>query len=127
MSKQLKDKKIIIYKAIDRTTDISNKRVLGYYPIHSSKIWAYARQLSANEIYKYNLVLEDNNIEFIINYRAGLKPQDLYILYKNNWYDVTGVDYFEGNKGDVKLLAQTAKGGHANIKNKLMDYDPEVL
>ena len=44
----LKDKKIIIYNKTLIEDDIGNQTE-GYQPIHSGKLWAYVRQLSATE------------------------------------------------------------------------------
>ena len=48
--RSLKDKKIILYKK-STVKDSAGFATTKYAPIHPGRIWAYARQLSANEYY----------------------------------------------------------------------------
>ena len=107
MKKRLKDKKIIIYRAETRTDTGGFMHPAIFTPIHPRKLWAYVRQLSAKEFYASQALQIAEDMIFTINWRADLSTaettRDLYVRYREDWYDVQRVDTFEGYKDDLKL------------------------
>ena len=99
----LKDKKIIIYKKAT-VKDAAGFSTAKYTPIHAGRLWAYVRQLSANEFYAAKAVQQTEEMLFSINWRADVS-QDCYIEYRGAFYNITRVDTFEGYKDDLKVYA----------------------
>ena len=99
----LKDKKIIIYKAVYTKNEIG-EQIAKYQPIHPGKLWAYVRQLSAKEYFAAAAVQNTEEMLFTVNWRPDITPQ-MYIEYKGVWYDIKRVDTFEGYKENLHLYA----------------------
>ncbi len=99
----LKDKKIIIYKAVYTENEIG-EQIAKYQPIHPGKLWAYVRQLSAKEYFAAMAVQNSEEMLFTVNWRPDINPQ-MYIEYKGVWYDIKRVDTFEGYKENLHLYA----------------------
>lgn len=99
----LKDKKIIIYKAVYTENEIG-EQIAKYQPIHPGKLWAYVRQLSAKEYFAAAAVQNTEEMLFTVNWRPDIAPQ-MYIEYKGVWYDIKRVDTFEGYKENLHLYA----------------------
>ena len=91
---RVKDKKVIIYR----------REGGAYYPLHPGQVWAYARQLSGDEIHRAKQDSRDEDMQFILNYRPDHALWD-HILYRGIFYDVTRVDTFEGYKKDLIVYA----------------------
>jgi len=102
--RNLKDKKIIIYKKIVGK-DSAGFAIESYKPIHPGKLWAYVRQLSASEYYASMALQQKEEMFFTINWRNDINPKEHYILYKDMLYDITRIDTFEGYKDDLKVYA----------------------
>lgn len=100
---QLKDKKIIIYEKYT-VKDPEGFSTTKYKPIHSGKLWAYVRQLSAKEFYAAKAVQQSEEMFFTINWRGDITAEH-FISYKGVFYDITRVDTFEGYKEDLKIYA----------------------
>ena len=73
-------------------------------PIHPGRIWAYVRQLSANEFFAARAVQQTEEMLFVLNWRPDLDP-DYFIEYNGVFYNITRVDTFEGYKEDLKIYA----------------------
>ena len=99
----LKDKKIIIYKAVYTENEIG-EQIAKYQPIHPGKLWAYVRQLSAKEYFAAAAAQNTEEMLFTVNWRPDITPQ-MYIEYKGVWYDIKRVDTFEGYKENLHLYA----------------------
>jgi SPP1 family predicted phage head-tail adaptor len=106
MARQLKDKKIIIYRE-ETISHPGSMPTLGYAPIHPGSLWAYVRQLSANEVFAAKAVQQTEEMLFIVNWRADI-TQWCSVFYKGIFYNISRVDSFEGYKDNLKLYA-TAK------------------
>jgi SPP1 family predicted phage head-tail adaptor len=102
--RNLKDKKIIIYKK-STVKDSAGFSTTKYKPLHPGRLWAYVRQLSANEFYVAKAVQQTEEMFFTINWRNDVNPADCSIEYKGIFYGITRVDTFEGYKEDLKLYA----------------------
>ncbi len=99
----LKDKKITIYKKVITEDSIGNQ-ITKYQPIHPGKLWAYVRQLSAQEYFAAAQVQHKEEMLFTINWRPDISPA-MFIEYKGVWYDIQRVDTFEGYKENLHLYA----------------------
>lgn len=102
--RNLKDKKIILYK---KTTvkDSAGFSTTKYIPIHAGKLWAYVRQLSANEFYAAKAVQQTEEMLFTVNWRDDVSAADCFVEYKGVFYNIMRVDTFEGYKEDLKVYA----------------------
>lgn len=99
----LKDKKIIIYKSLITVDEVGNQNVV-YQPIHTGKLWAYVRQLSATEFFAAAAVQNKEEMLFTINWRSDISPK-MFVEYKGVWYDIQRIDTFEGYKENLHLYA----------------------
>lgn len=68
-------------------------------------VWAYFRQLSANEIYRVTTQTEEK-VLFQIGYRDDITTANM-IVYKGKTYNITCIDVFEGYKSDLVLYCKT--------------------
>jgi len=98
--KRVKDKKIIIY----------TRKNGEYYPLHPGQLWAYVRQLSGDEMYKAKQSFREEDIQFVVNYRADYSDWD-HIGYRGKFYNITRVDTYEGYKTDLTIYANSVRGG----------------
>ena len=101
---QLKDKKIILYKK-SVVKDSEGFSTAKYAPIHSGRLWAYVRQLSASEFFAARAVQQIEEMLFTVNWRNDISAADCFIEYKGVFYNVTRVDTFEGYKQDLRVYA----------------------
>lgn len=72
-------------------------------------IWAYVRQLSAKEAYERAQIQSDAKILFVVNFNEALKDKSLIdyeIKFRGNTYQITGIDFYEFGKGDIKIYAK---------------------
>jgi len=102
--RNLKDKKIILYR-VQRSKDSAGFSTAKYAPLHPGRVWAYARQLSANEFYAARAVQQSEEMLFTINWRDDVSAADCFVEYKGVFYNITRVDTFEGYKEDLKIYA----------------------
>ena len=100
--RNLKDKKIIIYKK-QTIKDNAGFASTVYKPIHPGRLWAYVRQLSASEYYASMALQQKEEMIYTINWRSDVTAGECFIEYKGVFYDVKRVDTFEGYKEDLKL------------------------
>lgn len=68
-------------------------------------VWAYFRQLSANEIYRVTTQTEEK-VLFQIGYRDDITTNHS-IVYRGKTYNITRIDVFEGYKNDLVLYCKT--------------------
>ena len=68
-------------------------------------MWAYFRQLSANEIYRVTTQTEEK-VLFQIGYRNDITTANT-IVYRGKTYNITRIDVFEGYKSDLVLYCKT--------------------
>lgn len=68
-------------------------------------VWAYFRQLSANEIYRVTTQTEEK-VLFQIGYRDDITTANT-IVYRGKTYNITHIDVFEGYKSDLVLYCKT--------------------
>ena len=78
-------------------------------------IWAYVRQLSAKEAYERAQIQSEAEILFVVNFNEVLKDQSLIdyeIKFRDNTYQITGIDYYEFGKRDIKIYAKLKGNNH---------------
>jgi len=102
----LKDKKTILYRA-EHVKDSAGFATVLYKPLHSGRLWAYVRQLSAKEFMAARAVQQSEEMLFVINWRRDIDA-DCFIEYRGVFYNVTRVDTFEGYKEDLRVYAAKA-------------------
>lgn len=99
---KLKDKRIEIQDS-RYVSDKYGNRIKQTVTI--ATVWAYFRQLSANEIYRVTTQTEEK-VLFQIGYRNDITTANT-IVYKGKTYNITRIDVFEGYKGDLVLYCKT--------------------
>jgi len=100
----LKDKKIIIYRT-ERTFDNDGiAKPAKYIPIHAGRLWAYVRQLSAEEFWANRAEFYKEEMLFVVNWRKDITARH-FIEYKGVFYNIKRIDTFEGYKEDLKIYA----------------------
>ena len=99
---KLKDKRIEIQESRYTTDKYGNhKKEL----VTITTVWAYFRQLSANEIYRVTTQTEEK-VLFQIGYRNDITTANT-IVYRGKTYNITRIDVFEGYKSDLVLYCKT--------------------
>lgn len=99
---KLKNKRIGIQESRYTTDKYGNhKKEL----VTLATVWAYFRQLSANEIYLVTTQTEEK-VLFQIGYRDEITTNHS-IVYKGKTYNITRIDVFEGYKSDLVLYCKT--------------------
>ena len=99
---KLKDKRIEIQESRYTTDKYGNhKKEL----VTIATVWAYFRQLSANEIYRVTTQKEEK-VLFQIGYRNDITTANT-IVYRGKTYNITRIDVFEGYKSDLVLYCKT--------------------
>ena len=104
----LKDKKITIYFK-SHSTDPEGYPIEGFKPVHPGSLWAYKRQFSAKEYYAAKTTNIEEELLFIVNWRADLITENsinYYIRYGDEWYDIERIDTYEGYKNDLRIYAK---------------------
>lgn len=101
-NKMLKDKKIIIYEAVD-VTKPGRQPTYKWRPIHPGGLWAYVRQLSTEELYRSKAEWTQDTMVFGINWRPDIITLSHGIGYKGEFYKIVRVDTYEDYKDTIKL------------------------
>ena len=101
---QFGDKKIEILEN-KVTVDKIGNHVKQLVPV--ATVWAYFRQLSADEIYRVTTQTEET-VLFRINYRDDISTANV-IKYKDTLYNITRIDVYEGYKNDLTLYCKKEK------------------
>ena len=99
---KLKDKKIDIQEVRYVSDVIGNRQK---ETVTVATVWAYFRQLSANEIYHVTTQTEEK-VLFQISYRDDITTNHS-IVYRGKTYNITRIDVFEGYKSDLVLYCKT--------------------
>lgn len=103
---KLKDKKIRILGYI-HTVDEEGFGVDAWKAIHNGRLWAYYRQLSGSEFFSSAMVNANEEVLFSVNYRTDITTEML-IEYKEQYYEITRIDDFEGYKDDLNIYCKLA-------------------
>lgn len=99
---KLKDKRIEIQESQYVSDKYGNhKKEL----VTVATVWAYFRQLSANEIYRITTQTEEQ-VLFQLGYRDDITTNHS-IVYKGKTYNITRIDVFESYKNDLVLYCKT--------------------
>ena len=99
---KLKDKRIEIQES-RYVSDKYGNRIKQLVTV--ATVWAYFRQLSANEIYRVTTQTEEK-VLFQIGYRNDITTANT-IVYRGKTYNITRIDVFEGYKSDLVLYCKT--------------------
>lgn len=109
----IKDKKISILGYVSTTNEYGEVEKEQQYLLKD--IWAYVRQLSAKEAYERAQIQSEAEILFAVNFNEVLKDKSLIdyeIKFRDNTYQITGIDYYEFGKRDVKIYAKLKGNNH---------------
>lgn len=101
---KLKDKKIEILETKYVSDKYGNR---SKQTVTLATVWAYFRQLSADEIYRVTTQTEET-VLFRINYRDDITTNNI-IKYKDTLYNITRIDVYEGYKNDLTLYCKREK------------------
>lgn len=104
--KKLKDKKIVIYRAVD-VSEPGDMPKVKYKPVHPGKIWAYVRQTSASEIFFASSTFSQESMNFVIAWRPDIISLEDFIMYNGVFYNIQRVDTFEGYKSDITITGNS--------------------
>lgn len=104
-----KDKKVKIIESYSKRDSIG-QTISGYRYITNKSIWAYARQLSQDQIYQAGLHSIDENRFFVLNYRSDLAVYD-FIEYKGKFYTITRLDTKDDYNGELFVYVKDAPRG----------------
>ncbi|MGF3113136.1 phage head closure protein [Facklamia sp. P9177] len=122
--RKLKDKKIQFYQE-ETLRDKFNSPIGTGLVLKLNNIWAYVRQTSAEEYWRSEYISDQNysvDLLITINYREGLN-NEMIIRYADKLYQITRIDYFEGNKEDILISAKTFKDiTDRSIKDQIKDF-----
>ena len=100
----IKDKKITIM-AITETVDNEGFRTQNLKPLKGGEnIWAYYRHFKASDFYEAAKLNTKAECIFEINWRNNIN-ETMKIKYKNDIYDISQIDDFEGYKNKLKIYA----------------------
>ena len=123
MKRKLKDKKIMIYK---KESSGPSAPIGGYTakwkPIHLGSLWAYVRQLSQTELFTARTLLSEEELLFVVNWRADIDVRH-YVLHKETWYNIVRVDTFEAYKSDLTIYAKEMNLGGIPKPEDIIPYD----
>lgn len=106
--KYFKDKKVDLY------ANVEGKDEEGFptteFKAVASGLWAYVRSLSRQEIYAADSNQTEDNILFVLNYRADVaaltSDSGYYIKFQDNFYQVLRVDPYEFYKDDLQVYCK---------------------
>lgn len=100
-----RDKKISIGKLEQGTDEDGFPTKEEFKVIPGGKnIWAYYRHVSGKEFFEAMAINQKVEVIFEIAWRNDLKT-DMQIRYKNEDYNITQIDDFEGYKRTLKISA----------------------
>lgn len=104
----LKDKKInLITKTTEQDPLGQWKTVYKYL---ANNVWAYATQLSQDQVFTAAQYGEDESRFFVLNHRSDLDLYD-FVEYRGKFYTITRVDTKDDYNGDLFIYAKdTPKG-----------------
>ena len=105
----LKDKKAQIYQKHGGGYDPEGYPIGEYWtPIAPSPLWCYARQLSQEQLYAASAYWNDETRFFVFNYRNDVKQYD-YLLYRDEWYEISRIDTTEDYNGELFIYVKNLK------------------
>lgn len=113
MKKRIKDKKIEIL-APTLISKPGGTPKYSWAPIHTDKLWAYVRQLSASEHYAAMQVQAKEEMLFVVNWRSDISNSNV-IKYQDKFYNIKRVDTFEGYKQDIQIYADAGTNKDPSI------------
>lgn len=101
----LKDKKAQIYREIERAPSPGGfHEDICYVPLGKDPLWCYTSQTSM-EFRQYAMAMNQYEKRFFVfNYLYGVDEGD-YILYRDQWYEITRVDTADDYRGDMFIYA----------------------
>ncbi len=100
----LKDKKITIMTLIEGENEVGDTVLIDAPIPGGENIWAYYRQASGVEFTEASKINTKIDAVFIINWRNDI-DEAMKIKFRNELYNITRIDVFEGYKTDLKIYA----------------------
>ena len=98
---QFNNKKVKVFAEIQE----KGRNIKQYQHPEGTYLYAYVRQLSADEQSKLNAQQDSSNILFVFNYRSILM-QGLIVEFDEKLYLLGAPDNVEFNKIEIKFMAQ---------------------
>lgn len=105
----MKDKKVKLIKKYSRRDSIG-QTIRGYKYITNKSVWAYARQLSQDQVFQAAAYSVAENRFFVLNYRSDLAVYD-FIEYKGKFYTITRLDTKDDYNGELFVYVNDAPRG----------------
>ena len=105
----MKDKKVKLIKKYSRRDSIG-QTIRGYKYITNKSVWAYARQLSQDQVFQAAAYSVAENRFFVLNYRNDLAVYD-FIEYKGKFYTITRIDTKDDYNGELFVYVNDAPRG----------------
>ncbi|MFA5433661.1 MAG: phage head closure protein [Candidatus Paceibacterota bacterium] len=100
----IKDKQIKLFREITSiVTGNQDRLTKAYEHPEGTHLWAYVRQLSANERLQMNAEQDQSDIEFVINKRPLVAG--MLIEFKDKTYQIGAPDSFEFYNTELKFRA----------------------
>ena len=114
-----KDKKIkLVRKHTER--DSIGQYTTYYKYISNNSFWAYATQLSQDQVFQAASYGESESRFFVLNYRNDLELYD-FVEYKGKYYTITRLDTKDDYNGELFIYASDAKQGDTPINIRPAD------
>ena len=104
-----KDKRVKLITKYSYQDSIGVRRT-GYRYIVDGSIWAYARQLSQDQIFNAAQYGESESRLFVLNYRNDLKLYD-FIEYRGAYYSITRLDTTDDYRGELFVYVKDSAQG----------------
>lgn len=105
-----KDKKVKLIRKDSSRTDSMGFPITVYKYITNQSLWAYATQLSQEQVFAAASYGEDETRLFVLNYRNDLQLYDI-VEYKGKYYSITRLDTTDDYNGELFIYAKDTPRG----------------
>ena len=96
--------------------------VAGYKYLVNGSVWAYARQLSQDQIFQAQAYGSNETRLFVLNYRNDLRLYDL-VEYKGKYYTVTRLDTTDDYNTELYVYVKDAAAGDTPRQGQIEPAD----
>ena len=104
-----KDKKVKLIRKYNER-DSMGFNVTTYKYITNQSLWAYATQLSQEQVFAAASYGEDEKRLFVLNYRNDLELYDI-VEYKGKYYSITRLDTKDDYNGELFIYTKDTPRG----------------
>ena len=105
-----KDKKVKLIRKDSSRTDSMGFPITVYKYITNQSLWAYATQLSQEQVFAAASYGEDEKRLFVLNYRNDLELYDI-VEYKGKYYSITRLDTKDDYNGELFIYTKDTPRG----------------